>query len=417
MNANARLFIWFRVLFNCRFYYPIFTILFLDLGLSLGEFAALNVVWAVTIVLLEVPSGALADRYGRRPLVMAASVLMVLEMLVLCAMQKDAPEWVFWLFVVNRILSGAAEACASGADEALAYDALPAEDRISQWPVVMAQLMRYSAIGVVISSVTGAWLYTLWAKWPVVLCLCSALGCLAVSWRMTESWNSPPKADLWASMAATWQGIGRTGAWIWHSQAAFALVLLGLVFDSLTRLFMTVNSNFYRLIGIEDGWLGVIGSAMAMLGLLLSWPMKEATQRIGPVINFSLLGLLLWLGLMGAAQAAPGWAGVMGVLPLFVGMRFLHFFLSHYMNAIVPSEQRATALSFRGLSMNLAYGGITLLFGWHTAWLAQSMHLPIEDMAVFAQSLQWWPGCFVVMLVAAGGVLGLRGLKLKSREG
>ena len=62
MSATARLFSWFRVLFNARFYYPIFTILFLDLGLSLGEFAALNVVWAVTIVLLEGPSGALADR-------------------------------------------------------------------------------------------------------------------------------------------------------------------------------------------------------------------------------------------------------------------------------------------------------------------------------------------------------------------
>ena len=39
-HSNARLFIWFRILFNCRFYYPVFTILFLDLGLSIGEFAA-----------------------------------------------------------------------------------------------------------------------------------------------------------------------------------------------------------------------------------------------------------------------------------------------------------------------------------------------------------------------------------------
>ena len=143
MSANARLFIWFRVLFNARFYYPIFTILFLDLGLSLGEFAALNVVWAVTIVLLEVPSGALADRYGRRPLVIAASVLMVMEMLVLCAMQPGHPEVVFWLFVCNRILSGAAEACASGADEALAYDSLPPAERTTLWPEITAKYANY----------------------------------------------------------------------------------------------------------------------------------------------------------------------------------------------------------------------------------------------------------------------------------
>ncbi len=416
MSPNARWFIWFRVLFNCRFYYPIFTILFLDLGLSLGEFAALNVVWAVTIVLLEVPSGALADRYGRRPLVIAASVLMVLEMVVLCAMQPGAHDMVFWLFVCNRILSGAAEACASGADEALAYDSLPSAVRTTVWPVVMAQLMRYSAIGVVLTSITGAWLYTQWVKWPVVLCLISALACLVVSMRMTETWVSPPKTSLWGTMGATWGGILRTGAWIWHSQAAFALIVLGLVFDSMARLFMTVNSNFYRLIGIEDAWLGVIGSAMAMLGLLLAGFMKAATQRMGAVVNFTWLGMTLLWGLWGAAHAAPGVLGVLGVLPLFVGMRFLHFFLSHYMNAIVPSEQRATALSFRGLSMNLAYGGMTLLFGWHTAWLANAMNLPVEDMAVFAQSLKWWPWCFMVMLMAAGGVIGYRSLKHPSKE-
>ena len=416
MSSNARLFIWFRVLFNARFYYPIFTILFLDLGLTLGEFAALNVVWAVTIVLLEVPSGALADRYGRRPLVIAASVLMVLEMLVLCAMQTGQPEVVFWLFVVNRILSGAAEACASGADEALAYDSLPPTERTTLWPNVMAQLMRYSAVAVVFTSISGAWLYTQWTKWPVVLCLISALACLAVAWRMTESWAKPTQATVWRSIGATWRDILRTGAWIWHSQVAFALIVVGLVFDSMVRVFMTVNSNFYRLIGIEDAWFGVIGSATALLGLLLASSMKWATLRWGGVANFVGLGGLLWVGLWGVASARPGWWGVLGVVPLFVGMRFLHFFLSHYMNAIVPSEQRATALSFRGLSMNLAYGGMTLLFGWHTAWLAQDMNLSAQDMAVFAQSLQWWPWFFMVMLLATAGLLGWRHLKTKPME-
>ena len=65
---NVRLFIGFRVFFNARFYYPVFTILFLDFGLSVTQFAMLNVVWALTIVALEVPSGAMADIIGRKKL-------------------------------------------------------------------------------------------------------------------------------------------------------------------------------------------------------------------------------------------------------------------------------------------------------------------------------------------------------------
>ena len=52
------MFIAFRVFFNARFYYPVFTVLFLDFGLSLSQFAVLNAVWAASIVLCEVPSGA-----------------------------------------------------------------------------------------------------------------------------------------------------------------------------------------------------------------------------------------------------------------------------------------------------------------------------------------------------------------------
>ena len=59
-------FLAFRVFFNARFYYPVFALLFLDFGLTLSEFSISNLIWAVAIVTLEVPSGALADVVGRK---------------------------------------------------------------------------------------------------------------------------------------------------------------------------------------------------------------------------------------------------------------------------------------------------------------------------------------------------------------
>ena len=50
---NIRLFIAFRIFFNARFYYPVFTILFLDFGLTMAQFALLNAIWAATIVELS----------------------------------------------------------------------------------------------------------------------------------------------------------------------------------------------------------------------------------------------------------------------------------------------------------------------------------------------------------------------------
>jgi MFS family permease len=63
---NVRYFLMFRSSYFARFYYPVFTLLYLDYGLTLSQFAMLNVVWAATIVISEVPSGAFADTLGRK---------------------------------------------------------------------------------------------------------------------------------------------------------------------------------------------------------------------------------------------------------------------------------------------------------------------------------------------------------------
>ncbi|MDF1591224.1 MAG: MFS transporter [Desulfobacterales bacterium] len=128
---NIRLFIAFRVFFNARFYYPIFTVLFLDFGLTLEQFAILNAVWAATIVIVEVPSGALADLYGRRNLLIAAGIIMVAEISLLCFVPTGNSRLLFAAFFINRVLSGFAEAAASGADEALAYDALKSKGDVN----------------------------------------------------------------------------------------------------------------------------------------------------------------------------------------------------------------------------------------------------------------------------------------------
>lgn len=411
---NARLFLWFRLLFNCRFYYPVYAILFLDFGLSMTEFAALNLAWALSIVLLEVPSGAMADVLGRRRLVVLAAALMVVEMITFASMPVGGP-WVFWVFLCNRVISGAAEAFASGADEALAYDSIEPDKRTLIWPLVMGKLSRWMALGFIFISLVGAFVYdadnmnrvlswvglehvtlskSITLKFPVYLCVLTALGCFGVTLAMKELPQNEAPQKFRESIGLAWRNIMAAGGWIWRTGEPFLLISLGFFLDSIVRLFYTVASNYYRYIGIAEASFGIISVAASLIAFLSSSWMEWFVKKRSTSFNFGMVIAMISWGMLVLAHPIPGWWGVLMLAPLLLSMRFLQFFLSHYLNEATDSAHRATVLSFKGLTSNLVYGTVTMLFGWQTAWLSGRMHLGNDDLQVFAKALTWWPWYF-----------------------
>jgi MFS family permease len=425
-RRNISCFLWFRILFNCRFYYPVYTILFLDFGLTLRDFALLNAAWAVAIVLLEVPSGALADRIGRRKLVVGAGMLMVVEMLVLLLAPVNGGAVLFGMFLLNRILSGAAEAAASGADEALVYDSLPEESRATLWPKINARLMWLQSLAFVFVTIAGAYVYDpgfvnaalamfgfgnihltqeVTLRFPIALTMLTAIATLIVAIRFHEPESHAPEASTSASpVKDSFRNTLRTGGWILRTPPVLLLIVLGMFFDSFIRLYYTVSSEFFRLLDIPVKHFGYIGAVGSLIGMGAAFIVVRMVKAWSPPRNFLVMAMCVLSGLLGLAIARPefGYWGVLLVLPLWLGMRFLHYFLSQYLNAAVDSTHRATVLSFKGLSINLSYGIITLLFGLQTAILrgrltgADSVESDAVKREVFAAALPWWPVAYVV---------------------
>jgi len=61
-----------------------------------------------------------------------------------------------------------------------------------------------------------------------------------------------------------------------------------------------------------------------------------------------------FIGLADMALFLPTLVGVIPIVLISSTMYLLRFFQSHYLNRITTSDQRATVLSFKGLSMNFA---------------------------------------------------------------
>lgn len=435
--ANVRLFVAFRVLFNARFYYPVFTILFLDFGLTLEQFALLNALWAGTIVLAEVPSGALADILGRRNLVVVAATLMVIELALIAFLPMDGSWLVVGAFALNRILSGLAEAAASGADEALAYDSLNAAGLADKWPRVLERLAMLQSGAFFIAALLGAAMFdnalvtrvveTLglpaffatesWTtRAPIVFTLVTSLICLAITLRMREVRGPEGRTEKSTRgqsnrLRETFQQVFATGAWLMRTPFPLFVILAGLVFDSLTRLFITLVSEYYRLIDLPEASYGILMSVMALLGIPLAPIARRLAERHTPLFNAFFMAVILIVGLVGVTFVIPWW-GVIPALLVFSLFPFLNFFLSHYLNRAVDSSRRATTLSFRGLAMNLGYGALGIFYGIAVAGLREVPSL-VEaadpQRSVFVEALKGFPAVFLVMF----GLLLLAGSRLR----
>ena len=438
---NIRLFIAFRVFFNARFYYPVFTILFLDYGLTIEQFSILNTVWAITIVCAEVPSGALADLLGRKRLLVLTSVLMIVELSVIAFVPIANINFVFWAFLANRVLSGLAEAMASGADEAIAYDSLIAEGDPAHWPRVLSVQMRVKSLAGVVSTTLGAMVYDpsivnrllalfgaplqlsqqTTMRFPVYLTLILAFLALWSAVQMREL-DEGKQDKQQVSLASIWQAgllTLQAGSWILKTPLALAVILFGMMYDHVLRLIITLTSQYFRLISLPDASFGAIMATLTLLGLIVPKLAEYMADRFSPAQNCGWLALLTILTLLGLTTFVP-YLGIIPMAMVMVGLMLTAFFTSHYLNEITPSEQRATVLSFKGLAFNLAYGIIGILFAQliihlrtdltaaHPDWTSQL----IENQA-FKDSFLWMPGYFLV-LIAVVAVYSARILKKES---
>ncbi|MES2660924.1 MAG: MFS transporter [Verrucomicrobiota bacterium] len=369
LSGNPRRFVLFTVFYNARAYYPVLAILFLDLGLTLDQYVLLNLIWAATIFLFEVPSGALADTIGRKRLLVTAAVLMVMEMSCLLLAPRGGGVVLFTLCIINRFCSGLSEACASGADEALAYDSLIETDRAGLWDKLLATTMRWRSVGFVVAMVLGGLIYNpeplnsilpdafhlsadVTHRLPVAIVLCQGLVCLFITLRMVE----PPRhAEHGSTLRGAFELTLKTARWVFTNPRTLVVVVIGLAIDSVVRNFATITSSYYRLIDLPEWTFGFIGASIGVLGWFVPAVAKSLNERFSTLTN---LGIAAGVSLLGLTALVPAWP-IFGLLPamlLMTTLGYLGFTVSRSLHAEADSSRRATVLSVKGLAFNLGYG-------------------------------------------------------------
>lgn len=429
---NVRYFLMFRSSYFARFYYPVFTLLYLDYGLTLSQFAMLNVVWAATIVLAEVPSGAFADTLGRKKLVVLSSIVMFIEIAMIAFVPTGNPTFVFVVFLINRVLSGLAMALASGADEALAYDTLKEQGKEDVWPrVLQIQLRISSSVGIVVTLV-GAAMYDVnfmanvyhflgftepestqdIMRIPVYATLFVAMIAMYSAFNMREEKKELPNdSSKLATTIASLKLTLNTGKWVLSTPYVLFILLYYSLFEHTSRMFLTMNSQYYRAIDIPIIYFGFIGAGISVLQILLAGQSRRLAESMAPktfivVMGLATMATYYWISL--------GWSiyGVIPALLLIFIIMTMNIFISYHLNKNTESHNRATVLSFKGLMFNLGYGLIGILYAYYYKLVSQNYtEEQIEQHIDFIASLSSFFYYFTFLFISISALFYVKDRK------
>ncbi len=297
--------------------------------------------------------------------------------------------------------------------------------------------MRYQSVAFIVAMSLGALLYDAdrlnqilaavgWEvdiaketamRLPLALTLLLGIGALVTALGLTEpesekkSRREARRENSMETLKDAFAKTLETGKWILNTPIAMMIILGGFLIDHIARMILTLNSEYYRRIELPEASFGIISAGFGLLGLFTPKLGRWLSENRSKTFNYLTISSCTFLGLLGMTFFVPFW-GIAPMVLIYGSIGLAGFLVSAYLNAETPSESRATALSFKGLSYNLAYGGIGLLYSLlvyslRGAEAIQSLPDEKVEAALFKSALTFFPAyfAFAFLLVLLFGIL------------
>ena len=355
MAKNLRLFYLYRFLGEAYFFIPALWLFLQSRGLSATEILLLNSVFCTVVVLLEVPTGAFADRVGRRPSMMLGSLAMAAACLTYWASHS------FFGFAAGEALLALGFTLSSGADSAYLYDGLKHAERVEEYQRREGTASAFKYAGFAIACLLGGVLATVDLALPYLVSAAACLLACGVAWRLGE----PGRPRLTPLPAATDIAHGMRHA------VLLSVRRPGLRFAILygALLFVLARSGLYlyqpKLKAVGFGVAG-IGFAFGIMNLGAAW----ASHRADALKRWLGEGRLIWLlpailvaGYLTLGVASAAWCAAVLLLQSAAGGASSPLIKGLLQREIPDSRVRATVLSVESLARRLAFGFFTPILG------------------------------------------------------
>lgn len=325
-------------------FYALFALWWVDNGISTARISLIFAVWAAVGLILEIPSGALADRVDRRRLIAVAYG----------ARMSGLSIWLVWPsltgVLIGTVLWAIHDALASGAWEAMIYDELNRLGHADEYAPLMARMAQLTWAAVAAAAL-AAWLLV--PLVDVVGVGWTSVGLLLVAIALVLRLPAAPPVEVGDEDTNFGEWLATMRAGVRQAQSVPVLgrlVVLGSLVETLT-LVEEYIPFLARQAGAADRDVPII-LGLAWLGFMCGAELAARRPDLPQQIQSGLMGL----GVLTAAVAIQGRGGpwvVAGLAVLHVANQSSMVHLDARLQERTEEETRATVSSVRGFLTSL----------------------------------------------------------------
>ena len=363
---------------------PIVVLFFQENGLSLQEVMILQGMYSFMVAAMEIPSGYLADVFGRKNTLILGAIFCFFGFLIISL------SFSFWYFIIGEIILGIGSSFISGADSAILYDSLAESKKENEYTKVEGVAYGIGNFSEAIAGICGGLLAEIslrlpWEVQVVVAGLIIPFTFLLVEPKEHQQ-NKLPK-----SFKAIWQVVKFS---LVENKLLKWLIILSSSIGFATLSLAWFAQPYFKSIDMP---LKYFGFAWAFLNLTTGFSSINAYRLQGlfsknSFLIFISLGISISIFLLSKSTAI---LGLILITTVYIIRGLATPVIRTYINDITPSNMRATVLSVRSFCIRVTFAIMAPLMGW------------IADIYTLGQS-------FLLLGVIVGITSLLASLKLKA---
>ncbi|SDN84960.1 MFS transporter [Halobacillus aidingensis] len=338
-SYNIQLLFWAEIFGNFRFIQPVLTLFYFARGLDETMILLVMTFFSIGVLLGELPTGVIADRFGAKRAFLIGSFLSILAHgLLIFAFDP-------WVFFASSFLTGFAATFFSGADEALIYESLKESNEENLMDRAMGQIGSARFIVSIFVVIIGAFLAKDLNENQFRLLLMLGVFFMLIQFIFLLFIKNPPnqggvRTPMVKQVIEGYQAIRKTPQVLWM------FINISLVFIPAVAIFEKFDQKLLVDAGLPVYGIGIVYAVTALIGFVAARSIGWMTKRVTRVQLLFITGILAVLSLTAAALLHTQlWTVLLAIVLLKLVSAIRYPVYSQLANDIIPSNVRATTIS------------------------------------------------------------------------